>query len=130
MAKTDLESFIGHRSSCHNDNMVREIEETVLDKSNDSTIHSGHFMVSCIHEDPDTGEAKSPPTSKDDEKQDQIEIYEQGFDFDSAIKEPTKSYNFGNRSTNTSAIDASLTKLFECMTLAYRLVYCSQQLLF
>ncbi|RUS77323.1 hypothetical protein EGW08_014920, partial [Elysia chlorotica] len=70
------------------------------------TIHSGHFMVSRVHEpngDDDEEEVASP--FSDDNK---------GFDFLNAVKKTTTTYNFGN------PIDESLTKLFECMTLAYR----------
>lgn len=123
MAQAQLDSFIGHSRSYQYHSMMREMEDSSLDRSNDSTIHSGHFMVSCVHEDPELTEPESPPTSKDDDTtQDELSSYSEGFDFASAIKEPAKSYKFGNKCSNTSAIDASLTKLFECMTLAYRLV--------
>lgn len=76
------------------------------------TIHSGHFMVSRVHDvnnEDDEEEVASP--FSDDSK---------GFDFLSANKEIPPTYNFTNNSTQAVGIDASLTKLFECMTLAYR----------
>jgi len=78
---------------------------------NSSSIHSGHFMVSCIHEADDDGEVAA------NVKQ---EPHRQGYNFEAADWQLRKAYKFGNRSTNALAIDASLTKLFECMTLAYR----------
>ncbi|XP_016339692.1 MLX-interacting protein-like isoform X3 [Sinocyclocheilus anshuiensis] len=62
-------------------------------------IHSGHFMVSYPHTD-------HPPSKK-------------GYDFDTVNKQTCQTYHFGKTSTSHFSIDASLTKLFECMTLAY-----------
>ncbi|CAL1534347.1 unnamed protein product [Lymnaea stagnalis] len=78
-----------------------------------STIHSGHFMVSRVHDvnNDDEDEEEIPSPFNDDSK---------GYDFLSANKETSKTYDFGNENSQaTVAIDASLTKLFECMTLAY-----------
>ncbi|XP_077062776.1 MLX-interacting protein [Siphateles boraxobius] len=61
-------------------------------------IHSGHFMVSSPHTD-------HPP--------------KKGYDFDTVNKQTCQTYHFGKTSTSHLSIDASLTKLFECMTLAY-----------
>jgi len=79
---------------------------------NSSSIHSGHFMVSCIYEEADdesevVGNVKAEPDRR-------------GYNFEDADWQLRPTYMFGSRSTNTLAIDASLTKLFECMTLAYR----------
>ena len=62
-------------------------------------IHSGHFMVSSPH-------SEHPP--------------KKGYDFDTVNKQTCQTYHFGKASTSHLSIDASLTKLFECMTLAYR----------
>ncbi|MBN3316664.1 MLXIP protein, partial [Atractosteus spatula] len=62
-------------------------------------IHSGHFMVSSPH-------SEHPP--------------KKGYDFDTVNKQTCQTYCFGKTSTSHLSIDASLTKLFECMTLAYR----------
>lgn len=77
-------------------------------------IHSGHFMLSRIHgtslsddeEDDDAAASHSPPQS--------------GFNFVDASKETCRTYKFGPKSTQTLAIDASLSKLFEKLALAYR----------
>ncbi|XP_077378677.1 MLX-interacting protein isoform X2 [Festucalex cinctus] len=61
-------------------------------------IHSGHFMVSSPH-------SEHPP--------------KKGYDFDTVNKQTCQTYHFGKASTSQISIDASLTKLFECMTLAY-----------
>ncbi|KAJ8287199.1 hypothetical protein GJAV_G00048820 [Gymnothorax javanicus] len=61
-------------------------------------IHSGHFMVSSLH-------IEHPP--------------KKGYDFDTVNKQTCRTYHFGKASTSHLSIDASLTKLFECMTLAY-----------
>jgi len=70
-------------------------------------------MVSCIHEADDDTEVASNAKPEPDR---------QGYNFDAAEWKLRKSYMFGIRSPNALAIDASLTKLFECMTLAYRQV--------
>nr|XP_015828157.2 MLX-interacting protein isoform X2 [Nothobranchius furzeri] len=61
-------------------------------------IHSGHFMVSSPH-------CEHPP--------------KKGYDFDTVNKQTCQTYHFGKASMSHLSIDASLTKLFECMTLAY-----------
>ncbi|XP_059920519.1 MLX-interacting protein isoform X4 [Gadus macrocephalus] len=61
-------------------------------------IHSGHFMVSAPH-------IEHPP--------------KKGYDFDTVNKQTCQTYHFGKTSTSHISIDASLTKLFECMTVAY-----------
>ncbi|XP_061585204.1 MLX-interacting protein isoform X1 [Cololabis saira] len=61
-------------------------------------IHSGHFMVSSPH-------SEHPP--------------KKGYDFDTVNKQTCQTYHFGKAYTSHFSIDASLTKLFECMTLAY-----------
>jgi len=76
-----------------------------------SSIHSGHFMVSCLYEADDDSDAVANVKTEPDR---------QGYNFEGADRQLRKTYMFGNRSTNALAIDASLTKLFECMTLAYR----------
>ncbi|MBN3280673.1 MLXIP protein, partial [Polyodon spathula] len=70
-----------------------------LKKSDGQIIHSGHFMVSSPH-------SEHPP--------------KKGYDFDTVNMQTCQTYCFGKTSTSHFSIDASLTKLFECMTLAYR----------
>lgn len=67
-------------------------------------IHSGHFMVSSPH-------SEHPP--------------KKGYDFDTVNEQTCQTYQFGAARGGGGAggrlsIDASLTKLFECMSLAYR----------
>ncbi|XP_043924551.1 MLX-interacting protein [Protopterus annectens] len=75
-------------------------EPNVLQKKSDSDetqiIHSGHFMVSSPH-------SEHPP--------------KKGYDFDTVNRQTCQTYTFGK--TSTFSIDVSLTKLFECMSLAY-----------
>ncbi|KAM4710422.1 MLX-interacting protein isoform 2-T2 [Discoglossus pictus] len=77
-------------------------EPNVLLKKSDSAeaqiIHSGHFMVSSPH-------SEHPP--------------KKGYDFDTVNEQACQTYSFGKTSTCHLSIDASLTKLLECMTLAY-----------
>ncbi|KAF3695755.1 MLX-interacting protein Transcriptional activator MondoA [Channa argus] len=80
-----------------------DVEETHLglrraDGLESQIIHSGHFMVSSPH-------SEHPP--------------KKGYDFDTVNKQTCQTYHFGKASTSHFSIDASLTKLFECMTLAY-----------
>ncbi|KAM8961228.1 MLX-interacting protein isoform 2-T2 [Pelodytes ibericus] len=77
-------------------------EPNLLLKKSDSAeaqiIHSGHFMVSSPH-------SEHPP--------------KKGYDFDTVNEQACQTYSFGKTSTCHLSIDASLTKLLECMTLAY-----------
>ncbi|XP_078410268.1 MLX-interacting protein isoform X2 [Cetorhinus maximus] len=76
-----------------------DADEPNLKKSDElQIIHSGHFMVSSPHRE-------HPP--------------KKGYDFDTVNKQTCQTYCFGKYSTSHLSIDASLTKLFECMTLAY-----------
>ncbi|XP_076587342.1 MLX-interacting protein isoform X1 [Chaetodon auriga] len=80
-----------------------DAEETHLglrkpDGRESQIIHSGHFMVSSPH-------SEHPP--------------KKGYDFDTVNKQTCQTYHFGKASMSHFSIDASLTKLFECMTLAY-----------
>nr|DBA23247.1 TPA: hypothetical protein GDO54_014178 [Pyxicephalus adspersus] len=76
-------------------------EPNLLLKKSDSAepqiIHSGHFMVSSPH-------SEHPP--------------KKGYDFDTVNEKACQTYS-GKTSTCHLSIDASLTKLLECMTLAY-----------
>jgi hypothetical protein len=90
-----------------------------LKTDSDHTIHSGHFMVSSLNDD-DDGElpASSTVTSKNETEP----AGRRGYNFDNANLQLSQTYLFGSRSTNMLALDPSLTKMFECMTLAYRLM--------
>ena len=94
------------------------------EKNMKEIIHSGHFMVSDI-DDPEVQEGDDSPSlvvHESDCDQESLPLPAKGFDFETACKETSKTYTFGSRSSHSISIDASLTKLFECMTLAYRFV--------
>ena len=79
--------------------------------ASDTIIHSGHFMVSslCDEEELDTFNLGN-----------NVDSDNHGFDFNNATTQLSRSYVFGNQSTNMLVLDPSLSKMFECMTLAYR----------
>ncbi|XP_075424360.1 MLX-interacting protein isoform X2 [Ascaphus truei] len=68
------------------------------DSAGQQIIHSGHFMVSSPHRE------HAP---------------KQGYDFDTVNAQACQTYSFGKARAGHLSIDASLTKLLECMTLAY-----------
>ncbi|XP_076867795.1 carbohydrate-responsive element-binding protein isoform X2 [Brachyhypopomus gauderio] len=68
-------------------------------------IHSGHFMVSSPHSDTVPRRRKSGATVD--------------YDFDTVNKPGCQTYSFGPFSSRRLNIDPTLTRLFECMTLAY-----------
>ncbi|XP_072518944.1 carbohydrate-responsive element-binding protein isoform X2 [Salminus brasiliensis] len=68
-------------------------------------IHSGHFMVSSPHSDSLARRRRSGAPAD--------------YDFDSASKPGCHTYSFGPLSSRRLSIDPTLTRLFECMTLAY-----------
>ena len=109
MAKSDLEEAIDNANTYVQNKLVREADNRMLER-NDGTIHSGHFMLSRIHDREDAEESESSP----------VEEKSKGFDFGNAIQTPAGSYQFGYKSTSAATIDASLTGLFQSMTLAYR----------
>ncbi|KAJ8412368.1 hypothetical protein AAFF_G00127040 [Aldrovandia affinis] len=69
-------------------------------------IHSGHFMVSSPHSDSTPRRRKSGAFV--------------GYDFDTVNRTWCQTYRFGPLSSGSLNIDPTLTRLFECMTLAYR----------
>ena len=94
-----------------------EADASVLRRRNDRTIHSGHFMLSHVHDD-------SSPREDDDDDDSDAEVDGCG---NSLGCEPSGVHfgtaavpSSGARSTSHLAFDTSLMKLFECMTLAYR----------
>ncbi|CAB1316862.1 unnamed protein product [Coregonus sp. 'balchen'] len=68
-------------------------------------IHSGHFMVSSPHSDRTPRRRKSGATV--------------GYDFDTVNRTWCQTYRFGPLSSGSLSIDPTLTRLFECMSLAY-----------
>ena len=94
--------------------MVRNVGEIAVDKNNPTTIHSGHFMVSCLNDE----------EQDDDVNNENVKEVPKGYDFASAPKQTKKSYLFCNKKAAAAAgIESDLSKLFQCMTLAYRYDY-------
>ncbi|XP_066515103.1 carbohydrate-responsive element-binding protein-like isoform X2 [Hoplias malabaricus] len=71
----------------------------------EQVIHSGHFMVSSPHSDSLTRRRRSGAAAD--------------YDFDTVGKPGVHTYSFGPFSSRRLSIDPTLTRLFECMTLAY-----------
>ncbi|KAM9782328.1 carbohydrate-responsive element-binding protein isoform 1-T1 [Syngnathus typhle] len=68
-------------------------------------IHSGHFMVSSPHRDASPGGVKGGRCPR--------------YDFDTVNRTWCQTYRYGPRSSGSLSIDPTLTRLFECMSLAY-----------
>lgn len=66
-------------------------------------IHSGHFMVSSPHSDSAVGRHRSS----------------ERYDFDTVNRRWCQTYRYGPLSSASLSIDPTLTRLFECMSLAY-----------
>ena len=98
-----------------------EADASVLRRRNDRTIHSGHFMLSHVHDDSSPAESSREDVVDDDSDVEVIPGADSlccdpvGVLFQTAC-EPSSGFKM----TSHLAIDTSLTKLFECMTLAYR----------
>lgn len=84
--------------------MVRNYTSSLLDRGSDSTIHSGHFMLSSIHDD-ENCEQQSGHVVKELEDTSAAQQHDQ-----------------------KSVIDSSLAQLFKCLTLAYRFAVTLQYL--
>ncbi|XP_032650860.1 MLX-interacting protein-like isoform X4 [Chelonoidis abingdonii] len=99
-------------------------------------IHSGHFMVSEPHADPELDPGGRAVVGSMAEQVGAVEPRAGGwregagageqaavpwdtYDFDTVNACTCQTYRFGPCSSGALSIDASLTKLFECMTLAY-----------
>jgi len=121
MAKSDVLEVCDSPGVSVGRNMATDGED---DPFNDHTIHSGHFMVSRVH-------GAQLEEDDEDSQDDNIAGNNPGYDFESAPKEPAATYQFGDTvvespmslgtipQQHSRFIDSSLTKLFECMTLAY-----------
>lgn len=71
-------------------------------------IHSGHFMVSSPHSDSAPRRRRSGGSLR--------------YDFDTVNRTWCQTYRFGPLSSGSLSIDPTLTRLFDCMSLAYRWV--------
>ncbi|XP_062261595.1 carbohydrate-responsive element-binding protein-like isoform X3 [Platichthys flesus] len=80
------------RSSCLSSNRVQ-------------VIHSGHFMVSSPHSDSERRKRESGESLR--------------YDFDTVNRTWCQTYRYGPLSSGSLSIDPTLTRLFECMSLAY-----------
>ncbi|XP_074810664.1 MLX-interacting protein-like isoform X3 [Natator depressus] len=104
--------------------------------SRPQVIHSGHFMVSEPHADPELDPGGRTAMGSMAERVGAVELGASGrregagagkgtavpgdaYDFDTVNACTCRTYRYGPRSSSALSIDASLTKLFECMTLAY-----------
>ncbi|XP_077676950.1 MLX-interacting protein-like isoform X4 [Eretmochelys imbricata] len=104
--------------------------------SRPQVIHSGHFMVSEPHADPELDPGGSTAVGSMAERVGAVELGASGrreragagkgtavprdaYDFNTVNACTCRTYSYGPRSSSALSIDASLTKLFECMTLAY-----------
>ncbi|XP_035482537.1 carbohydrate-responsive element-binding protein-like isoform X1 [Scophthalmus maximus] len=68
-------------------------------------IHSGHFMVSSPHRDSEARRRRSGGSLR--------------YDFDTVNRTWCHTYRYGPLSAGSLSIDPTLTRLFECMSLAY-----------
>lgn len=68
-------------------------------------IHSGHFMVSSPHSDSAQRRRRSGGSL--------------GYDFDTVNRMWCQTYRYGPLSSGSLSIDPTLTRLFDCMSLAY-----------
>ncbi|KAL7390561.1 hypothetical protein ABVT39_023296 [Epinephelus coioides] len=68
-------------------------------------IHSGHFMVSSPHSDSAPRRRKSGGSMR--------------YDFDTVNRTWCQTYRYGPLSSGSLSIDPTLTRLFDCMSLAY-----------
>ncbi|XP_053297598.1 carbohydrate-responsive element-binding protein-like isoform X2 [Pleuronectes platessa] len=68
-------------------------------------IHSGHFMVSSPHSDSERRKRESGESLR--------------YDFDTVNRTWCQTYRYGPLSSGSLSIDPTLTRLFECMSLAY-----------
>ncbi|XP_038263106.1 MLX-interacting protein-like isoform X3 [Dermochelys coriacea] len=104
--------------------------------SRPQVIHSGHFMVSEPHADPEPDPGGRTAVGSMAERVGAVEpgasnrregagagkgaaVPGGAYDFDTVDACTCRTYRYGPRSSSALSIDASLTKLFECMTLAY-----------
>ena len=98
-----------------------DADASVLRRRNDRTIHSGHFMLSHVHDDSSPAESSREDVANDESD---VEVAAEKSPPASETVEVLCKTDVRPRSlhhTSHLAIDTSLTKLFECMTLAYRL---------
>jgi len=90
-------------------------------KRRGEVIQSGHFMISSVTEEQDDQEDISHDRDSPVLHEERLKLKRQGYDFSCADKEIKETYHFYTpKTSNKVAIDASLSRLFQCMSLAYR----------
>ncbi|WKX98726.1 hypothetical protein Q1695_013980 [Nippostrongylus brasiliensis] len=85
-------------------------------------IHSGHFMTSNPHTEPqpdDEDEDVEVDVVEDDEKPDDIVAGSSKSERAALYEKPVTFYKFGPKKTQSIAIDVSLNKLNKCIKVAY-----------
>ena len=89
--------------------------------SRNETIHSGHFMVSEIEESEQAVGRDTTEVNHESDYERPVESTDTlvNYDLETNCKETTHTYVYGPKDSNFVSIDGSLTKLFECMSLAY-----------
>lgn len=88
--------------------------------SKGESIHSGHFMVSDIDEtETEAEKSQSQSGHESDYERDEDACTKLSNYEPLQAKETTQTYVYGSKANSWVQIDSSLTKLFECMSLAY-----------
>ena len=98
--------------------------------------HSGHFMTSNLDEEEDYSDSGEPGLSIDPSTHDHGQIpfdldktvRNDGYNFAGACQKPSETYYFDggklrDRKPDAKDFDSSLSKLFACMSIAYRLAH-------
>lgn len=99
---------------------TQSVNPSRIRKISRETIHSGHFMVSELDDnEANSVQATQQAAHESDYEQPEVVAQTRSYDLESACKETTQSYPFGPSANSAVQIDGSLTKLFECMSLAY-----------
>lgn len=86
-------------------------------KSEKETIHSGHFMVSHFEAEAQDDEDVLVPVPEDDSK---VSPSEEGGDSGNITGYAVLVTGSASQNKQHLPIETSLTKLFQCMSLAYR----------
>ncbi|UYV69568.1 MLXIPL [Cordylochernes scorpioides] len=107
---TEERNFPGHL--CKSDTV-----DYVQDGPIWTSCHNGAAVIDDAEKQND---AESKPYAVHESDYDQESGQAAEYDFEIECQETSRTYKFGPRSSQSISIDASLTKLFECMTLAYR----------
>ncbi|XP_074643349.1 MLX-interacting protein-like isoform X2 [Tubulanus polymorphus] len=120
MTRSNTEVSLDNTSIDHRSALEHANKSKMLDKPHPDPIHSGHFMLTRVHDESTTDDEDDQlPTSPIMAQSNDDDVVALGYNFINANKMTSHTYRFGEKGTNAMSIDASLTKLFECMTLAY-----------